>query len=244
MNTIVILLLLFGLVLLNIFYPILTSNFTKLLMTVRVDKEHNDELAKTDRIIAELTGETTTTTQYNQSTETTTTTNTLEDFTVGESILRRKNAIDANGCYEPKFEKCETDDGVKGYSIATAINSDCLTPGNNLTNYDAAFAQLDKYLNNMPAIEGASDDRRATCIAKPSVKNGIALFGLCNRSELLQRYCALKDQKAELADMNPGLEESDLERGLSNMELIHGVCFPDDELKCAPVETITTSVAA
>jgi hypothetical protein len=240
MNTTVILLILFGLALLNIFYPILTSNFTKLLMSVRADKEHNDALAETDRIIAELTGETTTT-QYNDET-TTTTTNTLEAFSVGESLLRRKNAIDANGCYEPKFEKCKTEDGVKGYSIGTVINSDCLTPGNNLTDYDAAFAQLDKYLNNMPEIEGASGDRRATCIAKPSVKKGIALFGLCNRGELLQRYCALKDQKAELADMNPGLEETDLERGLSNMELIHGVCYPDDELKCAPVETTTTTL--
>jgi hypothetical protein len=231
MNTNIILILLFGLVLLNILYPILTTNFTKLLMTVRADKYYNDELIKTDKIIHELT------TKHDD----VKTTNTLEDFTVGESLLRRKNAIDSNGCYEPKFEKCKTDDGVKGYSIGTVINSECLTPGNNLTNYDAAFAQLDKYLNNMPEIEGASGDRRATCISKPSVKKGIALFGLCNRNELLQRYCSLKEQKAELADMNPGLEESDLDRGLSNMELIHGVCFPDDELKCAPIATTSTT---
>jgi hypothetical protein len=233
MNTVIILFILFALVVLNIFSPILTTNFNKLLNDIRDKKKYTDEITKTNKIIAELTS--------NKNTSTIGEINTLEDFTVDESILRRQRKIDSNGCYEAKFERCENDDGDRGYQLTTVINKSCLVPGNNLTDYDAAFAQLDKYLNNMPAMKGTNNDkRRKLCVNKPSVKNGIALFGLCNKSELSERYCALKDQKAELADMNPGLEESDLERGLSNMELINSICFPDTTINCSPVETTTT----
>jgi predicted transcriptional regulator len=229
MNTFIILFIVFALVLFNIFIPVLTTNYNKLLNDISINKAHKDELIKTDKIIEKLTNNTKAI-------------NTLEPFTDDESILRRQRKIDINGCYEAKFERCENKYGERGYKVSTAISNNCLIPGNNLTDYDTAFAQLDNYLNNMPFIADSNDNtRRSKCVNKPSVKNGIALFGLCNRRELTERYCALKEQKAELADMNPGLEESDLERGLSNMELINGVCFPDTTINCSPVETTTTT---
>lgn len=233
MYTAIIILIIFTLVLLNLYYPILTTNFNNIMNEIRGNKTHHDELAKTDAIIAEIT---------NPQTSTTKSVNTLtEEFEGGPSIYKKYNLIDDNGCYEPKFSRCSNEAGERGYKIFTPFQNDCLVPGRELTNYDAAFAQLDKYLNNLPYMEGGADEaeRRETCINKPSVKAGVGLFGLCNRRELTDRYCSLQDQKAELADLNPGLEEEDLDRGLSNMELIHSVCFPDSTLSCAPVTTTT-----
>lgn len=226
----IILITIFGLVLLNIYHPIITTNFKKLANNVRANKNHNDELAKTDKIIAEITSPNTELKSVNTR---------VEGFEDG-SIYKKHKLIDANGCYEPTFSRCDDENGERGYKIFTPFQNDCLSAGRGLTEFDAAFAQVDKYLNNMPNEAGSEPDldiRRATCIKKPTVKQGLGMFGLCNRLELTDRYCALDSQKEELAGLNPGLEVEDLERGMRNMELIHSVCFPDTTMTCATVTT-------
>lgn len=234
MNSIIILGIIFVLVLINIYYPVLTTNFRRLVNEIRSNKNHNDELAKTDRIIAEITSPNTELKSVNTMTE---------GFEDG-SIYKKNKLIDSNGCYEPTFSRCNDENGERGYKIFTPFQNDCLSAGRGLTEFDAAFAQVDKYLNNMPNESGAEPDlnlRRATCINKPAVKQGLGMFGLCNRRELTDRYCALDAQKEELAGLNPGLEVEDLERGMRNMELIHNVCFPDTTITCATVPTVSSS---
>jgi hypothetical protein len=232
-SNIIIIIIILGLITLNIFVPLLITNFNKLLEEIKIQKLHKNELIKTDKIISNITSPKTTLKSINTLTE---------EFDGGDSVYRRLRLIDENGCYEPKFSLCEdSDTGNKGYKIFTPMQSNCLTADKHLNNYDAAFAQLDRYLNNIPYVPNIKADRREICINKPSVKNGITLFGLCNKAELTNRYCSLKDQKNDLADMNPGIEVSNLELGLSNMELLNSVCFPDSSINCEVIETTTTS---
>ena len=231
---IIILSIIFIIALINIYYPIITTNFGGLVNKIRDNKKHNDELAKTDKIIAEITTPQTTLKSVN----------TMKEGFENGSIYKKQKLIDSNGCYEPTFSRCDDENGNRGYKIFTPFQNDCLSAGRSLTDFDAAFAQVDKYLNNMPNEDGAEPDldiRRQTCINKPNVKAGIGMFGLCNRRELTNRYCALDAQKEDLAGLNPGLEVEDLERGMRNMELIHSVCFPDTTMSCAPVTTTTTA---
>lgn len=168
-------------------------------------------------------------------------------FNLDDAIYKKLGIIDDNNCYNPTFKLCNRKTDMTGYSIFTPVQNGCSYPGEGeISGFETALAQADKYLNLLPGDDITNDngmefERKMLCGGKPNVRQGFALFGLCNKNKLTDRCKALYNQKESIADMNKGVEVSDLETGIDNMKVIYSSCFPDETpLVC---ETETTQQA-
>ena len=148
-----------------------------------------------------------------------------------KSIYAEKKLIDENGCYNPIFNRCPKKNGQHGYEIYTPVQQGCLYPEQNMTHYDTAYAVVDNYLNQLPAdgSDGTNiNNRKEVCANKPSVRDGLLKFGLCNKQKLEERCKLLTEQSPLIADLNQNISTEDINTGIDNMKHIYKSCFNDD----------------
>lgn len=160
--------------------------------------------------------------------------NAIEKYenSIRESAYKEAGRIDDNGCYNPIFRKCNKKRGKDGYEIFTPFQSGCIYPDMHISGFDAAFAQVDKYLNIVSSDSNVNDninEHKKTCINKPEVKTGLIKFGLCNKEKLKKRCTDLNTQKNNIVAINEHIDLEDIETGISNMKHIYNSCFPTEE---------------
>lgn len=245
-----------------IYYPLFNTNSKKIVAETEENIAIQKELDEVDKKITEITTATTTTpTQDNSSSNGSTTFNLNTKLNIplnislqnsedllpkitqpipelelfrNESVYKMKDLIDENDCYNAQFKVCNKRYGMDGYEIFTPAQEGCVYPDDTISPYEAAYSQVDKYLNLLPPATGSNTslsttERKSKCLDKPSVKAGLNNFGICNKSVLRTRCKNLNNQKQGIADATDGISLDNLNEGIENMKLIYTSCFPDEE---------------
>ena len=209
-----------------IYYPLFNTNSKKIIAETEENIAIQKELDEVDKKIAEITTNSKNTTHPQDL-------NNLELFR-NESVYKMKDLIDENDCYNAQFKVCNKRYGLDGYEIFTPAQEGCIYPDDTISPYEAAYSQVDKYLNLLAPATGnrktmTNTDRKRKCLNKPSVKAGLNNFGICNKSVLRTRCKNLNSQKQVISDATNGISLDNLNEGIENMKLIYASCFPDEE---------------
>lgn len=205
----------------NYYTPLITTKTDKIIINAKQSSKDKQELSATDKLINDICGK-----KYNVHNLDGLAIETFND--IQDSIYAAKDKIDDNGCYVPQFRLCNRKYDAGGYEIFTPVQQGCHYPSNSLNSFDTAFATVDKYLNTIPGVDNTSNTSaniRTECANSQAFKDGVQLFGLCNKTELENRYFGLQEQKAGLVSRNEGLDNEDIDRGIENTAHIYSACF-------------------